>query len=101
MQGTFIHLLIDIAFIPALYLLYCIHISTSIFLNFALSMQKRLTPLKILVPSAQDISTSTKQPAIEEKTVKELLDLDLFDYEVSYLCSCVKLLTVYVHTSHA
>lgn len=53
-------------------------------------MQERFTPLRIVPPSAQDISKQTQQPAVEEKTVSELLNIDLFDNEVSYFFAHTK-----------
>lgn len=52
-------------------------------------MQQRFTPLNIIAPSAQDISTQSQQAAMEEKTVAELLELDLFDHEGVYFACTV------------
>lgn len=54
---------------------------------YAHSLRERFQPLKTIAPSVHDTCTAPSRPPIEEKTVRELLDPDLFDREVSYLCS--------------
>lgn len=53
-----------------------------------------------IIAYTHELSTTTKQQQAEHKTVRELLDLDLFECEVRYLHYLTMLLNIGSHTAH-